>query len=135
MRYFSMAAPCTLKGDQTFRNSMRNLFSKQLIKCPRILSASARDSIGDFRSKLSAMKAIAKGLQLYLSVCFWTGKNLRMNSSTQFLCNAWTHFLFTTLSDVFKPSQTWILPLLQKVSSQCPEPAWSSWICSFFTAR
>ena len=83
-----MAAPCTLKGDQTFRNSLRNLFSKQLIKCPRILSASARDSIGDFRSKLSAMKAIAKGLQLYLSVCFWTGKNLRMNSSTQFLCNA-----------------------------------------------
>ena len=59
-----MAAPCTLKGDQTFRNSLRNLFSKQLIKCPRILSASARDSLGDFRSKLSAAKAIAKGLQL-----------------------------------------------------------------------
>ena len=57
--YFSMAAPYTPKWDQTFRNGMRNLFFKQLIKCPRILSASKRASIGDFSSKISDAKAIA----------------------------------------------------------------------------
>ena len=46
-----MAAPDTFKWDQTFGNGMRNLFPKQLIKCPRILSTSKRASIGDFPSK------------------------------------------------------------------------------------
>ena len=63
-----MAVPYTLKWDQTFGNGMRNLFSKQLIKCPRILSTSKLASIGDFPSKISAAKAIAKGLQLPISV-------------------------------------------------------------------
>ena len=83
-----MAAPYTLKWDQTFGNDIRNLFSKQLTKCPRILSTSKRASIGDFPSKISAMKAIAKGPQLYPSVCFWTVKKLTMNSFTQFSYNA-----------------------------------------------
>ena len=72
---------------KNFGNGMRNLFSKQLIKCPRILSTSKRASIGDFPSKISAVKAIAKGPQLYLSICFWTGKKLTMNCFTQFLYN------------------------------------------------
>ena len=71
--------------DQTFRNGMRNLFSKQLTKCPRILSTSKRASIGDFPCKILAAKAIAKGPQLYPSVCFWTGKKLTMKSFRQFL--------------------------------------------------
>ena len=54
-----MAAPCTPKWHQTFGNGMRNLFFKQLIKCPRILSTSKRASFGDFSSKISAAKAIA----------------------------------------------------------------------------
>ena len=101
---------------------------------PRILSTSKRAYISNFPSKILAAKDIAKGPQLYPSVYFWTGKKLTMNSFTQFLYNTWTHFLFTRLRDIFKLSQIWILPLLQKVSSQCPEPSWSSWICSFFIA-
>ena len=83
-----MAAPYTLKWDQTFGNGIRNLFSKQLIKCPRILSTAKRASIGDFPSKMLAAKGIAKGPQLYPSVCFWIGKMLTMKSFTQFLFNA-----------------------------------------------
>ena len=59
-----MAAPYALKWDQTFGNGMRNLFSKQFIKFPRIFSISKRASIGNFPSKISAAKAIAKGPQL-----------------------------------------------------------------------
>ena len=59
-----MAAPDALKLDQTFENGMRNLFSKQLIKCPRILSTSKLASIGDFPSKILAAIAIEKGPQL-----------------------------------------------------------------------
>ena len=77
-----MAAPYTLKWDQTFGNGMRNLFSKQLIKCPAILSTSKRTFIGNFPFKISAAKAIANGPQLYPSVCFWTDKKLTMNSFT-----------------------------------------------------
>ena len=69
-----MATPYTLKWDQTFGNSKRNLFFKQLIKCPRILSTLKRASIGDFPSNISAVRAIAKGPQLYTSVCFWTDR-------------------------------------------------------------
>ena len=65
-----MAAPYRLRWDQTFGNGMRNLFTKQLIKCPRILSTSTRASTGDFPSKISAAKAIGKGTQLYPSVSF-----------------------------------------------------------------
>ena len=110
-----MVAPYTLKWDQTFEN----LFFKQLIKCPRILSTSKQGSIGDFPSKTSTAKTIAKRPQLHLSVCFWTDKAQTMNSFTQFLHR--THFLFTRLRDVFKLSQIWIFPSLQKVSSQCPD--------------
>ena len=104
-----MVAPYTLKWDQTFGN----LFFKQLIKCPRILSTSKQGSIGDFPSKTSTAKTIAKRPQLHLSVCFWTDKAQTMNSFTQ--------FLHTRLRDVFKLSQIWIFPSLQKVSSQCPD--------------
>ena len=55
-----MAAPYTLIWDQTSGNGMRNLFSKQLIKCPRVLSTLTRASTGDFPSKISAAKTIAK---------------------------------------------------------------------------
>ena len=58
---------------------MRTLFSKQLLKFPRILPTSKRASIGDFPSKISTAKAIAKESQLYSSVCFWIGKKLTMN--------------------------------------------------------
>ena len=67
---------------------MRNLFSEQLIKCPRILSTSKRASTGDFPSEISPAKAIAKGPQLYPLDCFWTGKKLTINSFTQLLYNA-----------------------------------------------
>ena len=77
-----MAAPYTLKWDQTCGDGMRNLFSKKLIKCPYILSMSKRTSNGDFPSKISAAKAIVKGPQIYPSVCFWTGKKLTLNSFT-----------------------------------------------------
>ena len=70
-----MYAPYTLKWDQTFGNGMRNLFSKQLIKCTRILSTSKRASIGDFSSKTSAAKAIAKKQQLYPSV--WSNRRVK----------------------------------------------------------
>ena len=50
-----MVAPYTFKWDQTFENGMRNLFSKQLIKCPRIFSIQKRGSIGDFPSKISSV--------------------------------------------------------------------------------
>ena len=60
-----MAVPYRLKWDQTFGNGVKILFSKQLIKCPRILSTSKQASVGDFPSKISAAKAIAKGPQLY----------------------------------------------------------------------
>ena len=110
-----MAAPYTIAWDQTFGNRMRNLFSKQLIKCPHILPTSKLAFIGYFPSKTSSAKAITKGPQLYPTVCFWTG--------TQFLYDARTHFLFTPLRDVFKLSQIWILPLPQKVSSHCQEPS------------
>ena len=83
-----MAAPCALKWDQTFGNGMRTLFSKQLIKCPHILSTSKRAYTEVFTSKISVAKAIAKGPRLCPSVCFRTGKKLTMNSFTQFLCNA-----------------------------------------------
>ena len=73
-----MAAPYILKWDQTFGNGMRTLFSKQLIKRPRILFTSKRASIGDFSSEISS----AKGRQLYPSVCSWTDKKLTMNSSS-----------------------------------------------------
>ena len=66
---------------------------------PHILSLWKRASIVEFTSKVSAAKAVAKGPQLYPSVCFWTGKKLTMNSFTQFLYNAWTHFLFIWLRD------------------------------------
>ena len=112
-----MASRYTLKWDQTFGN----LFSKQLFKCPRILSTYKQASIGDFPSKISAAKAIAKRPQFHLSVWFWTDKMQTMNSFTLFLYNAWTHFLFTRLRDVFKLSQIWIFLSLQKVSSQCPD--------------
>ena len=49
---------------------MRNLFSKQLTKCPRILSTSKRASIGDFPSKILAAKAITKGPQLFHQFVF-----------------------------------------------------------------
>ena len=83
-----MDAPYTLKWDPTFRNGMRPLFSKQLIKCPRILSKSKQVSVGDFPSKILVGKAMAKRPQLYSSVCFWTSKKLTMNSVTQLFCNA-----------------------------------------------
>ena len=79
-----MAAPYTLKWYQTFGNGLRNLFSKQLIKCPGILSKSKRASVDDFPSKISAAKAIEKGPQLYPLVCFWIGEKLTMISFTQF---------------------------------------------------
>ena len=129
-----MTATYTLKWNQIFENCIRTLFSKEMIKCPRILSTSKRASVGDFPSKISAATDIAKGSQLYTSACFWTGKKLTMNSFTQFLYNAWTHFLFTRLRNVFKLSQIWNA-LLQKVSRQCPEASWSSWLYSFFIAR
>ena len=66
-----MAAPDAVKWDQTFGNGMRISFSKQLIKCPRILSTTKRASVG-----------YSVGPQLYPSVCFWTGKKLTMNSFT-----------------------------------------------------
>ena len=56
-----MVAPYTLEWDQTFGNRMRNLFSKQFIKCPGIRFTSKRASIREFPSKISAAKAIAKG--------------------------------------------------------------------------
>ena len=77
-----MAAPDAVKWDQTFGNGMRISFSKQLIKCPRILSTTKRASVGYFSSKISAAKAVVKGPQLYPSVCFWTDKKLTMNSFT-----------------------------------------------------
>ena len=83
-----MAAPCIPRWDQTFGNGMRTLFFKQLIKCPRSLSTSKCASIGDFPSKISVAKAIAKKPQLCSSVCFWAGKTLAMNSFIQFLYNA-----------------------------------------------
>ena len=55
---------------------------KQLIKCARILSTSKRASIGDFSSKISAAKAIAKG------------PKLTMNSFTQFLYNLRTFSVY-----------------------------------------
>ena len=70
-----MTAPYKLKWDQTFGNGMRNLFSKQLIKCPRIPSTSKRASTGDFPSKTLAAKAIAKGPQLYPSLFFRQAKS------------------------------------------------------------
>ena len=73
IEYFSMAAPYALKWDQTFGNGLRNLFSKPLIKCIRVFSTSKPASIGDFPSKISGGRAIAKRPQLYPSVCFWTG--------------------------------------------------------------
>ena len=69
----AMAAPYILKWDQTFGNSEKNLFFKQLIKCPLILSTLKRASTGDFPSYIWAAKAIAKGPQIYPSVCFWAG--------------------------------------------------------------
>ena len=65
-----MAAPYIVKWNQTFGNGRRNLFPKQLIKCPRILSTSKRASVCDFPPKISAVKAIAKGPRLYPLVCF-----------------------------------------------------------------
>ena len=65
-----MAAPYTLKWEQPFGSGIRTLSSKQLIKCPQILSTSKRASIADFRSKISAEKAVAKGSQLYPSGFF-----------------------------------------------------------------
>ena len=82
-----MAAPYTLKWVQTFGNGMRNLFSKQLFKCPRILSTSKHVYTGDFPSKISAANANVKGPQLYPSVCFWTDKKLTINSFAQFMYN------------------------------------------------
>ena len=82
-----MATPYKLKWDQTFGNCMRTLFYKQLIKCPYILYTSKDASIGDL-SKISAVKAIAMGSQLYLLICFWTDRKLTTNFFTQFLYNA-----------------------------------------------
>ena len=60
--HLSMAATYTLKWNfQTFGNFITTLFSKEMIKCPRILSTSKRASIRDFWSKVSAAMDIAKG--------------------------------------------------------------------------
>ena len=89
-----MTAPYTFIWDQNFGNGMRNLLSKQLIKCRRILSASKRASTADFPPKISAAKANAKGPQLYPSVCFGAGKKLTMNSFTQFFYNVFSVYIF-----------------------------------------
>ena len=128
MEYFSMAASYALQWYQTFENGMKILFSKTCQHC--WLSIKMLFSML-FYIKIQS-KAISTEQQLYPSVCFWTGKMLMMDSFTQLLYNAWTHFLFTRLRDIFKLSQIWILPLLQKVSSLYPEPSYS-WIRSFFT--
>ena len=65
---------------------MRNLFSKQLIKCPRFLFTSKRASINDFPSKNSAAKAIAKGkLKKILKLPQFLFKNKTFLSKKQFV--------------------------------------------------
>ena len=70
-----MAPSYTFKPDKTFGIDMRNLFSKQLIKYPRILFTSKRVSIGNFPSKNSAAKAIEKGSQLHNQFVFGQTKS------------------------------------------------------------
>ena len=91
----SMTSPYTLIH---FENGMRNLFSKQLIKYPCILSTSKRESIGDFASNISAAKAIAKGPQLYASGFSGGGKvkKLKTDSFTQLLYNE-----YNTIEHIF----------------------------------
>ena len=50
-------------------------------------------------------KALAKRPEMHQSVCFGEWRKLTMDSSTQFLCKALTHFLIIQLSDVFRLSQ------------------------------
>lgn len=70
-------------------------------KCFHIFVTPRWSSIDSFSPK----KALAKRPEMHQSVCFGEWRKLTMDSSTQFLCKALTHFLIIQLSDVFRLSQ------------------------------